>query len=116
MSRNGKRKAWVVHAHNGSILGEVEAESKEEALMLATRRWRRRGAVAGVVYKPAAEARQRRLEQHLEKNIERFAYHEAGHAVMAYTVGPGVLRVSLKPTVCRQGGRYSPYNDSLGEM
>jgi len=61
-----------------------------------------------------------KLERDIERNIGPYAYHEAGHAVLAHNLSLGVRAVRIGPTVNRDDGWDSvgktEYNTKIDEL
>jgi hypothetical protein len=62
-------------------------------------------------------AREREMRQVIDREPFVFAYHEAGHAVVAHQLGAEVYSVSIVPQMtCYPGVAFADAIDSLGRM
>jgi hypothetical protein len=105
---------WLVLSIDGKHLGEVIADSKPQAQALAADRWPGPSGSWHVWSKEAVDRLKKKGEQYVRRNLPGLAHHEAGHAVLARSLGMEVSRVRVGFRMNETGGRFDADADTYG--
>jgi hypothetical protein len=105
---------WLVLSIDGKHLGEVIADSKPQAQALAAGRWPGPSGSWHVWWKEAVDRLKKKGEHYVRRNLPGLAHHEAGHAVLARTLGMVVSRVRVGFRMNETGGRFDADADTYG--
>ncbi|MDG3005865.1 hypothetical protein [Paludisphaera mucosa] len=105
---------WLVRTYGGEFLGEVEAEGHVHANGLADERWAERHGPLLVWHKKLYNHMLIIKEQAFRRRRTASAYHESGHAVLAWHFGLDVSRIEIGFKPNQSGGRFAALIDSYG--
>lgn len=108
------QKRWVALTESDGVLGEIEGDDSREARTLAEALWPDCGDELHLLNRAAVEsirASKVRLFQRIRRSM---AYHEAGHAVMAWHLGIPIRRITIGVTMYCSADRFDLGANSFG--